>query len=90
MGGSLSEDGPGRLPVRPDIGAAAAAGLTDKPGLDIRQHDVITPAIGAEPFRIAAAGANCSLPFTSGSLGFRHAGPEGGEGAAGGLGGLMQ
>ena len=46
------------IEIRPDIGAALAAGVADKPRLQIGQADVIRPRVGAEllPMRAAQVG----------------------------------
>ena len=45
------------IEIRPDIGAALAAGVADKPRLQIGQADVIQPRVGAEllPMRAASS-----------------------------------
>ena len=47
-GGSPFEAGRPILPIRPDVGADIAAGLADKPGLEIRQSHPIEPSVGIE------------------------------------------
>ena len=42
------------MPVRPDISASLAAGLTDKPRLELGQPDVIRPPVCADYDRLAA------------------------------------
>ena len=42
------------LEQRPDIGATATTGLEGKPGLQIRQADVIAPRIGIQDDRVRA------------------------------------
>jgi len=42
------------MKVRPDVGASLAAGLADKPGLEIRKPDVISPLFRADRDRMAA------------------------------------
>ena len=41
--------------LRPGIGTASATDLTDKPVLDVRQADVIGPAVGVAPDVVRAA-----------------------------------
>jgi hypothetical protein len=40
--------------VRPDVGAAIAAGLADEQGLDIGQADLVGPSAGVNRCRVAA------------------------------------
>ena len=44
-----------RLPVRPDVGAAAATSGANETSLDIGQPDIIRPLIGVEGDGMAAA-----------------------------------
>ena len=43
-----------RLKIRPQLGAAFAAGVTDKAGFNVGQPDIIAPAVGAG-FDVVAA-----------------------------------
>ena len=43
-----------RMPIRANIRAAPAAGLTREPGLDVGQPNVIGPPVGADRFPVAA------------------------------------
>ena len=51
------------MKVRPDVGASLAAGLADKPGLEIRKPDVISPLFRADRDRMAISRISAKVIF---------------------------
>ncbi|KJC43786.1 hypothetical protein UP06_20045 [Bradyrhizobium sp. LTSP857] len=61
---AVSVSGLAPIKMRPDVGAAPAAGGADRALLDVRQPDLIRPAVRAQGNMVAAAAVDQDAPNT--------------------------